>query len=84
MQLFLESLRRRALYLHKALRTEDVQVSLANDVVTVTATWGTITKKTTFTARDVLGDTAKLPRLQQRCVQPLCRFVDNIVTALKA
>lgn len=82
MQLFRRSLTNWLPYLKKRLHADDVYIDVRESEFDVVMTRAGVTKKVPFTRHKILGDNARSLK-EQRLVQPVCRFVDDLVMELQ-
>ena len=83
MQLFRRSLTNWLPYLKKRLNADDIYIEARKDDFDVVMVRGGVTKTINFNKTKIFGDNARMPLREQRMVQPVCRFVDDIVMELR-
>ncbi len=79
LQLFQRSLVKHLPYIKRRLKADDVYIDVREHDFDVVMVRGGMTKTINFNKAKILGDNARMPLRQQRLVQPVCRFVDDIV-----
>jgi hypothetical protein len=82
MQLFRRSLTNWLPYLKKRLNADDIRIDARPNDFDVVMVRAGATKIVTFDKVKVFGENARMPLREQRMVQPVCRFVDDIVMEL--
>ena len=85
MQLFRRSLLNWLPYIKKTLKADDAFVELRAQglILDVVVVRKGSSHTVTLTREKILGDNARMPLRDQRLVQPVCRFVDDIVMELR-
>lgn len=70
-------------YLKRTLRADDIYVEARKDDFDLVMVRGGSTRTINFNKAKILGDNARMPLRDQRLIQPVCRFVDDIVMELR-
>lgn len=85
MQLFRRSLLNWLPYIKKTLKADDafIEVRAQGFVLDIIVVRAGVSHTLTLTRDKIFGDSARAPLKELRMVQPVCRFVDDIVMELR-
>jgi hypothetical protein len=84
MQVFRRSLLNHIPYLKRRLKADDVYAEpVVNDTFELVVVRGATTTRVSFDKRKIMGDNARHHLREPRLIQPVCRFVDDIVAEVE-